>query len=183
MNQTYEWKPLVEHLREKDLFITIVFCFSKNKCELAVESLETFDILPNAQDKNYVHSFVDRALSRLREEDRNLPQVIRTYNNLKKGISAHHAGLLPLVKEVTEMLFSESYVKLQFATETFAIEVNMPARSVVFSAVQKHDGRRRRILIILANQRAEEGLTNPPDLRSPAGFAFSATMSHFSMPQ
>ena len=48
MNQTSEWKPLVEHLREKDLFPTIVFCFSKNKCELAVESLETFDLLPNA---------------------------------------------------------------------------------------------------------------------------------------
>lgn len=145
-NRQSAFTSLVRYLEKKDMFPSIVFCFSKMKCEQIVQSLESIDLLPNARDKNYVTAFMDRAIGRLREEDRNLPQVVRTRYNLCRGITAHHAGLLPLVKEVTEMLFSEGYVKVLFATETFAIGVNMPARSVVFSGLNKHDGRRRRIL-------------------------------------
>lgn len=145
-NRQSAFMSLVRYLENKEMFPSIVFCFSKMKCEQIVQSLESIDLLPNARDKNYVTAFIDRAIGRLREEDRNLPQVVRTRHNLCRGITAHHAGLLPLVKEVTEMLFSEGYVKVLFATETFAIGVNMPARSVVFSGLTKHDGRRRRIL-------------------------------------
>ena len=59
---------------------------------------------------------------------------------LSRGIGVHHGGLLPIVKEVVEMLFQRGLVKVLFATETFAMGVNMPARSVVFSGIRKHDG-------------------------------------------
>lgn len=145
-NRSSPWTPLVNYITDEKLEPTIVFCFSKKKCELAVESLEHFDLLPESGKKSQVHSFFEKAVSRLRVEDRNLPQVQRVVHNLKRGIAAHHAGLLPLVKEITEILFAKGFVKLLFATETFAMGVNMPARSVVFLSVRKHDGRRRRLL-------------------------------------
>uniref|UniRef100_A0A8C3KLQ5 Helicase C-terminal domain-containing protein n=1 Tax=Calidris pygmaea TaxID=425635 RepID=A0A8C3KLQ5_9CHAR len=68
------------------------------------------------------------------------PQVQEVGELLQRGIGVHHGGLLPLLKEIVEMLFSEGLVKVLFATETFAMGVNMPARTVVFDSIRKHDG-------------------------------------------
>lgn len=59
---------------------------------------------------------------------------------LMRGIGVHHGGLLPIIKEMVEMLFARGLVKILFATETFAMGVNMPARCVVFDSTRKHDG-------------------------------------------
>lgn len=59
---------------------------------------------------------------------------------LLRGIAVHHGGLIPLIKEVVEILFQESLVKVLFATETFAMGLNMPARTVLFTAFRKNDG-------------------------------------------
>lgn len=66
---------------------------------------------------------------------------------LSRGIGVHHGGLLPIVKEIVEILFARGLVKVLFATETFAMGVNMPAKSVVFSGIRKHDGRSFRDLL------------------------------------
>ncbi|CAM9732466.1 unnamed protein product [Phaeothamnion confervicola] len=66
---------------------------------------------------------------------------------LKRGVGVHHGGLLPILKEVVEILFSRGLVKVLFATETFAMGVNMPARTVVFNGMRKHDGREFRDLL------------------------------------
>ena len=65
---------------------------------------------------------------------------------LKLGIGVHHSGLLPILKEVVELLFGEGLVKCLFATETFAMGINMPARTVIFSSVTKYDGKKFRLL-------------------------------------
>ena len=59
---------------------------------------------------------------------------------LKRGIGVHHGGLLPLLKEIVEILFGEGLLKCLFATETFAMGINMPAKTVVFTAARKFDG-------------------------------------------
>jgi hypothetical protein len=66
---------------------------------------------------------------------------------LQRGIGVHHGGLLPILKEIVEILFSRQLAKVLFATETFAMGVNMPARTVVFSSVRKHDGNSWRDLL------------------------------------
>lgn len=66
---------------------------------------------------------------------------------LSRGFGVHHGGLLPILKESVEVLFSQSIVKVLVATETFAMGVNMPARSVVFNGIRKHDGRSFRDLL------------------------------------
>ena len=78
---------------------------------------------------------------------RQLPQVVQLTDMLKRGIGVHHSGVLPLLKEVVEMLFQKGFVKLLFATETFAMGVNMPARTVVFDSIRKHDGKEFRTLV------------------------------------
>jgi ATP-dependent RNA helicase DOB1 len=65
---------------------------------------------------------------------------------LKRGIGIHHSGLLPILKEVIEILFQEGLVKALFATETFAMGLNMPAKTVVFTSVRKYDGQEFRWL-------------------------------------
>ena len=68
--------------------------------------------------------------------DRKLPQVLILTELLKLGIGIHHSGILPILKEVVEMLFQKGWVKLLFATETFAMGINMPARTVVFDNIR-----------------------------------------------
>eukprot|EP00392_Amoebophrya_sp_AT5.2_P008449 g8470.t1 len=78
--------------------------------------------------------------ARLSPADLSMPHILLTKSLAMRGIGVHHSGLLPIVKEVTEILFSQGLLKVLFATETFAMGVNMPARSVVFTQLEKHDG-------------------------------------------
>lgn len=90
--------------------------------------------------------FLQQSLSTLSDEDRGLPQLKFIESLVSRGIGVHHGGLLPLVKEIIEILFSRGLIQVLFATETFAMGVNMPARSVMLTAINKHDGRRTRPL-------------------------------------
>lgn len=84
------------------------------------------------------------AISTLSEDDRQLPQITQILPLLKRGIGVHHGGLLPILKEVIEVLFQEGLLKVLFATETFSIGLNMPAKTVVFTSVRKFDGKTMR---------------------------------------
>ncbi|KAL7549557.1 hypothetical protein ACHAWF_012826 [Thalassiosira exigua] len=81
------------------------------------------------------------AVESLSEDDRKLPQVEALLPLLKRGVGIHQGGLLPILKEIVEILFSEGLVKILFATETFAIGINMPAKTVVFTSTRKWDGK------------------------------------------
>ena len=83
----------------------------------------------------------ENALEALGAEDRALPQIESLLPLLERGIGIHHSGLLPLLKEVVEILFQEGLLKVLFATETFSIGLNMPAKTVVFTSARKFDGR------------------------------------------
>ena len=80
----------------------------------------------------------------LSSEDRELPAIEKMLPMLQRGIGVHHSGLLPILKELIEILFSEQLIKVLFATETFAMGLNMPARTVVFTATRKWDGEQNR---------------------------------------
>ena len=82
----------------------------------------------------------NNAIETLSEEDRNLPQIEHLLPFLKRGIAFHHSGLLPVLKEIIELLFQEGLIKILFATETFSMGLNMPAKTVVFTDLKKFDG-------------------------------------------
>ncbi|WFD18120.1 Antiviral helicase ski2 [Malassezia caprae] len=140
------WVHLVGLLRKRSLLPVVVFVFSKRRCEEYADALPNTDLC-HASEKSEVHVVIERSLSRLKDADRNLPQIARMRSLLSRGIGVHHSGLLPIVKELVELLFQRGLVKVLFATETFAMGVNMPARSVVFSGIRKHDGQGFRNLL------------------------------------
>ncbi|KAN0134981.1 DSHCT (NUC185) domain containing protein [Lactarius tabidus] len=131
---------LIGLLRKNALLPVVIFTFSKKKCEQNAGSLTNVD-LSSAAEKSEIHVTIEKAVMRLKGSDKKLPQIGRMRDLLSRGIGVHHGGLLPLVKEVVEILFARGLVKVLFATETFAMGVNMPAKSVVFSGIRKHDGR------------------------------------------
>ncbi|XP_045502663.1 helicase SKI2W [Colias croceus] len=140
------WVALIDHLRSNDKLPVVAFTLSRNRCDHNAENLMSVD-LTTAKEKGHIRSFFQRCLQRLKEPDRKLPQVIRLQRVLENGIGVHHSGILPLLKEIVEMLFQSGYVKILFATETFAMGVNMPARTVIFDDITKFDGLQSRSLV------------------------------------
>lgn len=140
------WVQLVQYLKQHNLLPAVVFVFSKKRCEEYADTLSGVDFC-TAKEKSEIHMFVDRAVSRLKKEDRELPQILKIRDLLSRGIAVHHGGLLPIVKECIEILFSRTLVKVLFATETFAMGLNLPTRTVVFNQLRKHDGRGFRNLL------------------------------------
>uniref|UniRef100_A0AAX7TBC7 SKI2 homolog, superkiller viralicidic activity 2-like n=1 Tax=Astatotilapia calliptera TaxID=8154 RepID=A0AAX7TBC7_ASTCA len=134
------WLTLLHFLSQRQQTPVVAFTFSRTRCDENARSLDSMD-LTTSIEKAEIHSFFQKSLTRLRGADRQLPQVILLMRDLlKRGIAVHHSGILPILKEVIEMLFSRGLVKVLFATETFAMGVNMPARTVVFDSIRKHDG-------------------------------------------
>ncbi|KAM3654682.1 LOW QUALITY PROTEIN: superkiller complex protein 2-like, partial [Ammospiza maritima maritima] len=140
------WLSLLETLRERELLPAVTFTFSRGRCEDQAAALGSLELL-SGPERAQVRQFLTRCLARLRGSDRRLPQVLQLSDLLQRGIGVHHGGVLPLLKEIVEMLFSQGLVKVLFATETFAMGVNMPARTVVFDSIRKHDGNSFRDLL------------------------------------
>lgn len=130
---------LLASLRARAQLPVVVFTFSRGRCDEQASGLTSLD-LTTSSEKSEIHLFLQRCLARLRGSDRQLPQVQHMSELLRRGLGVHHSGILPILKEIVEMLFSRGLVKVLFATETFAMGVNMPARTVVFDSMRKHDG-------------------------------------------
>lgn len=140
------WVNLVQYLNQRKLLPVVVFVFSKKRCEDYIDTLSGVNFC-TAKERSEIYMFIDRAVARLKKEDRELPQILKIRDMLSRGIAVHHGGLLPIVKECIEILFSKSLVKVLFATETFAMGLNLPTRTVVFCELRKHDGRGFRNLL------------------------------------
>ncbi|CAK8673080.1 unnamed protein product [Clavelina lepadiformis] len=140
------WLSLITRLRKLDQLPVVAFTFSRRRCDENAASLESLD-LTLSSEKREIKVFFRKCVQRLSGSDRALPQVLQMSSLLERGVGVHHSGVLPILKEVIEMLFTRGMVKLLFATETFAMGVNMPARTVVFDSLRKHDGTQMRNLL------------------------------------
>lgn len=117
----------------------IVFSFSKRECEAYALQMSSM-AFNDESEKQMVTKVFESAIECLSEEDKTLPQITHILPLLRRGIGVHHSGLLPILKETIEILFQENLIKVLFATETFSIGLNMPAKTVVFTSVEKFDG-------------------------------------------
>lgn len=130
-------------IMERNFAPVIVFSFSKKDCELFAMQMAKLDFNTTAE-KQLVDEVFNNAMDVLSDDDRTLPQVENILPLLRRGIGIHHGGLLPILKETIEIMFSEGLIKALFATETFAMGLNMPARTVLFTGMRKFDGREYR---------------------------------------
>ncbi|XP_034458910.1 exosome RNA helicase MTR4 [Hippoglossus hippoglossus] len=136
---------IVKMIMERNFQPVIIFSFSKKECEAYALQVAKLDF--NRDDeKRLVEEVFNNAIDCLSDEDKKLPQVEHVLPLLKRGIGIHHGGLLPILKETIEILFSEGLIKALFATETFAMGINMPARTVLFTSARKFDGKNHRFI-------------------------------------
>ncbi|XP_045196087.2 SKI2 subunit of superkiller complex protein-like [Mercenaria mercenaria] len=140
------WLSVIDMLKKKEKLPVVAFTFSKKKIDENATNLHSLD-LTTAKEKSEIHIFFHSSIKKLKGSDQQLPQVLQMEDTLKRGIGVHHSGILPILKEVVELLFQKGLVKILFATETFAMGVNMPARTVVFDSIRKHDGTHFRDLL------------------------------------
>lgn len=130
---------IVKMIMERNYEPVIIFSFSKRECEGMALQMSKLD-LTSDDEKQLIESVFLNAIDCLSEDDKKLPQVEHILPLLKRGIGIHHGGLLPILKEVIEILFQEGLLKALFATETFSMGLNMPAKTVVFTNIRKFDG-------------------------------------------
>ncbi len=127
---------LIGHLHSNGACPALFFCLSRAKCEQYAGATE--HTLLDSSDSAAVRHIIDFHLHRYTDLQR-LPQYHTIRDLLMRGIAFHHSGVLPLLKEIIEILFTKGYVRLLFATETFAVGLNMPTKTVVFLGLKKYD--------------------------------------------
>lgn len=132
----HRMNSLIGHLQEKGQLPALFFSLSRAKCEQYAAAVE--HTLLDSSDAAAVKHIIDFHLHRFTDLQ-HLPQYHTIRTLLMRGIAFHHSGIIPILKEIIEILFTKGYVKLLFATETFAVGLNMPTKTVVFLGVKKYD--------------------------------------------
>ena len=132
---------IVEKLDREGLLPAITFIFSRNNCDAAVRQCLAAGIrLTNSEERKEIRATIARNMKNLAEDDLVVLGYYEWADALERGIAAHHAGLLPAFKVTVEELFQKGFVKAVFATETLALGINMPARTVVLEKLSKWNG-------------------------------------------
>jgi superfamily II RNA helicase len=144
---------IVDKLNKEQKLPAICFVFSRKKAgEYAKMIRSNLHDTQHVEDDTKKSSVIKKECeSILRKLDNHLeysntPEYIETLSLLEKGIAVHHSGILPILREMIELLFSKGYIKLLFATETFAVGINMPTKTVMFTSLTKFDGTQERYL-------------------------------------
>jgi len=153
-NQTYIKRQfvldsLVRYLKTQEMLPAICFIFSRRHVEQAANecsfSLHDDDSgIPALIEKECRHILSSKLVNY--KEYLELPEYQAIVKLLEKGIAIHHAGLMPVLREMIELLFEKGYIKLLFATETFAVGINMPTKTVIFTGLTKFNGSTMRLL-------------------------------------
>jgi ATP-dependent RNA helicase HelY len=138
---------VIERLAEEGMLPCITFIFSRNACDDARDAcLDAGLRLTTPEERARVRTIVDERTAALADGDLDVLGFDRFLAGLEMGIAAHHAGMVPPFKEAVEACFVEGLTKAVFATETLAMGINMPARSVVIERLTKFTGERREML-------------------------------------
>ena len=140
-NKYFIMNNMVKYLKENDMLPGIVFVFSRKQCYEYAKKI-TIPLFDNDENKA---SLINKECKQILisklpnwKEYIKLKEYIELVKLLEKGIAVHHSGVTPIFREMIELLFKKKYIRLLFATETFAVGINMPTRSVVFTSLKKY---------------------------------------------
>lgn len=139
---------VTEYLVEKEMLPALCYVFSRKQIEKCAEELSTnlleFDSkIPYTVDRECEQ--IIRKLPNF-EEYLHLPEYVNTVKLLRKGIGMHHAGIMPILREMTELLFARGFIKILFCTETMSVGINLPVKTTIFTDVNKFNGEINRTL-------------------------------------
>jgi superfamily II RNA helicase len=133
----HQMNETIKMLEKEELLPALFFVLSRKQCETYAAKVQ--GSLLTSSDTAAVKHIITFHLHRHMKELEIVPQYHQIYDLLCRGIAFHHSGLLPLLKEIVEVLFSKGYVKIMFCTETFAVGLNMPTKTVLFAGFKKYD--------------------------------------------
>jgi len=135
---------IVALLDGKNMLPAVFFIFSRVGCDQAVRQVLRAGVrLTQRHERDEIRAIVEERCRTLLDEDLGVLGYYEWLDGLERGVAAHHAGMLPAFKEVVEELFQKKLVKAVFATETLALGINMPARTVVLEKLEKFNGEAR----------------------------------------
>lgn len=146
ISQSTRLKNFVEMMEEKDLFPALFFVFSRKNCEKFADMFER-SLITGKEQTECLKLYDYYVKKMLGEGGMQTAQYWQIRKFLSKGVCIHHSGLIPVIKEIIEILFEKKFIKLMFVTETFAVGINMPTRTVVFTELEKFDGKEKRVLL------------------------------------
>jgi ATP-dependent RNA helicase HelY len=134
---------VIEELQQLDMLPAIFFIFSRNQCDEAAKACRRNALsFVSASESKRIREIADRYGSRLSLDERRALDFDGFVELMASGVAPHHAGLVPAFKEMVEEAFTAGLVKVVFATETLAVGINMPARSVVIDKLTRYTGER-----------------------------------------
>ena len=128
--------PFIDYLKDHNSVPALFFVFSRKECERLASSVQRS--LVTSDEISEIVKIFDYEMRHHREVYQSSKQYHEIRSMVQKGIAYHHSGLVPILKEVVEILFGKGLVKVLFATETFAVGVNMPTKTVIFPKLSKY---------------------------------------------
>lgn len=148
MKRQHVLNKVSEFLVEKEMLPAICYVFSRKQLEacaheITANLLEFDSKIPYTIDRECEQ--IIRKLPNYKEY-LNLPEYLNMVQLLRKGVAIHHSGLMPVLREIVEILFAKGYIKMLFATESVAIGLNLPVKTCIFTDIYKHDGTCMRVL-------------------------------------
>uniref|UniRef100_A0A6C0IRM9 Helicase n=1 Tax=viral metagenome TaxID=1070528 RepID=A0A6C0IRM9_9ZZZZ len=133
---------VARHMVDNNMLPAICFVLSRKALEQCAKEITTNLLEDDSKIPYTIRRECEQIIRKLPnyQEYLNLPEYNTIVSLLEKGIAIHHAGIMPILREMVELMFGKGYVKLLFATETFAVGINMPTKTVVFTDMNKFDG-------------------------------------------
>ena len=150
VKRAYVLNNLVRYLKQHNMLPAICFIFSRKQVETAAREInsslfEEGTTYAETVERECRHILQSKLVNY--KEYLNLPEYKNIVSLLQKGIAIHHAGIISVLREMIELLFDKGYIRLLFATETFAVGINMPTKTVIFTSLTKYDGKDMRYLL------------------------------------
>ena len=133
---------VARYMVDNNMLPAICFVLSRKALEQCAKEVTTILLEDDSKVPYIIRKECEQIIRKLPnyEEYLQLPEYISMISLLEKGVAIHHAGIMPILREMVELLFAKGYIKLLFATETFAVGINMPTKTVLFTDLNKFDG-------------------------------------------
>jgi len=139
---------VTEYLVQNEMLPALCYVFSRKQLETCAEELTTNLLEFDSKIPYTVDRECEQIIRKLPnyEEYLHLPEYVNTVKLLRKGVGIHHAGLMPILREMTELLFARGFIKILFCTETMSVGINLPVKTTIFTDVNKFNGENIRTL-------------------------------------
>ena len=149
MKRKFVLNKLAEELTHQEMLPAIVFVFSRKSVEEAAKDITTNVLEFDSKVPYIIKNECEQIIRRFPNyrEYLELPEYNDLVALLEKGVGIHHSGMIPVLREIVELMISKKYIKILFATESFAIGLDCPIKTAVFSALRKFDGAQTRFLL------------------------------------